>query len=319
MKKIILLPIILGTILLVGGAAITIYAARKISNSSGAGHIQNSYDIEEEFTSFNAQLSTADFEIKVAEDGKTRVDCDEKEKQHHTVKVEDNTLRINLVDERHWYERWFDWDFKNMKITVYVPEKAYDELQVKTSTGAIRTTNKISFKNVDARASTGDVTIYSDVEERVQVKTSTGDVSLDEITTKDVNIKTSTGSISFNKVTATGDIVTECSTGGVSLKDTTFVNLDSTASTGSIRLTDSIGSKHIKIKRSTGSVNFVDSDAETLDIETDTGSVKGTLLTSKIFDVETDTGSRNYPRGSTTGGLCRIKTDTGSINISIKE
>ena len=66
------------------------------------------------------------------------------------------------------------------------------------------------------------------------------------------------------------------------------------------------------------SVRFEDADAETLDVETDTGSVKGTLLTSKIFDVETDTGSRKYPKGSTTGGLCTIKTDTGDIDISIK-
>ena len=118
MKKIILLPIILGAALLVAGTTITVVAVTRMSNGRGVAHIQNTYDINDEYTSFNAELSTADFEIKIASDGKTKVDCDEKEKQHHEVKVENNVLKIKLIDERKWFEKWFDWDFKNMKITV---------------------------------------------------------------------------------------------------------------------------------------------------------------------------------------------------------
>lgn len=319
MKKIILLPIILGGTLLVVGTTVTVIAATRMSNSSGAGHIQNSYDIDQEYTSFNAELATADFEIKLASDGKTRVDCDEKEKQHHEIKVTDNTLNIKLIDERRWYEKWFDWDFRSMKITVYVPEKAYDNFNIKSSTGFVKTPKEISFKSMTTKVSTGNVQINSNVEEKLQVNSSTGDVSLDGLTAKNINIETSTGDIAFNKVTVTGDITTKCSTGGVKIIDTTFVNLNTKVSTGNVRLNNSIGEKHIQIKTSTGSVRFEDADAETLDVETDTGSVKGTLLTSKIFDVDSDTGKREYPRGSTTGGLCRIKTDTGDINIQIKQ
>ena len=167
MKKIILLPIILGSVLLVGGAAITIMAARRISNSSGVAHIQNTYDIEEEFTSFKAELSTANYEIKLASDGKVKVECDEKKKQHHDVKVVDNTLQVTLVDERRWYERWFDWDFRNMQITVYVPEKAYENIDIKVSTGNIKIPNSVSFKNMDVKASTGNVRVDADVEEKI--------------------------------------------------------------------------------------------------------------------------------------------------------
>ena len=318
MKKIILLPIILGAALLVAGTTITVVAVTRMSNGRGVAHIQNTYDINDEYTSFNAELSTADFEIKIASDGKTKVDCDEKEKQHHEVKVENNVLKIKLIDERKWYEKWFDWDFKNMKITVYVPEKAYDNLDIKTSTGFIKTPDAVSFKNITAKSSTGNMSYASDVEGKIDLKASTGDISLDNLEAGSINVETSTGDIAFNKVVTKGDITTKSSTGGVKLTDTTFVNLTSTASTGNIRLTNSVGSKHIQIKRSTGSVRFDGADAETLNVETDTGSVKGTLLTSKIFEVETDTGSRKYPKGSTTGGLCTIKTDTGDIDISIK-
>ena len=43
------------------------------------------------------------------------------------------------------------------------------------------------------------------------------------------------------------------------------------------------------------------------------------ILNRSVFDVDSDTGKREYPRGSTIGGLCRIKTDTGDINIQIKQ
>ena len=62
---------------------------------------------------------------------------------------------------------------------------------------------------------------------------------------------------------------------------------------------------------------FDNADAETLDIETSTGDVRGTLGSPKIFDVRTDTGKVNYPT-STEGGLCKIRTDTGDVNISFK-
>ena len=53
-------------------------------------------------------------------------------------------------------------------------------------------------------------------------------------------------------------------------------------------------------------------------VETDTGDVRGTILTSKIFFAKSDTGDEDVPE-TTTGGICRIKTDTGDIKIRIKE
>ena len=69
---------------------------------------------------------------------------------------------------------------------------------------------------------------------------------------------------------------------------------------------------------STGDVDLIDSDSDTFDIETSTGHVKGTILTTKIFDAKSDTGKVDVPL-SGTGGLCKIRTSTGSIEIKIKE
>ena len=75
-------------------------------------------------------------------------------------------------------------------------------------------------------------------------------------------------------------------------------------------------SEQISIKRSTGDVKFVDCDAMALEITTDTGDVRGNLLTDKIFICKSDTGSMKYPE-TTSGGICRVHTDTGDIKLSI--
>jgi len=72
------------------------------------------------------------------------------------------------------------------------------------------------------------------------------------------------------------------------------------------------------IERSTGDVKFDGCDAAEVFVKTDTGDVTGTLLSEKVFIVETDTGKVDVPK-TVNGGRCEITTDTGDINISIKQ
>lgn len=318
-KAIIIIPIVIGVSLVAAGTAIAVVAATRYQNGSNIAHVQKTHDIEQEFTSFSAELSTADYEIKTTTDGKARVECDEKEKLYHEVKVENNTLSVRLIDNRHWYEKWFNWDFRNMKVTVYVPAKAYENIDVKNSTGYVRIPSDVSFKKMNVKTSTGEMMIQSDVEESITLKASTGNISLEGLEAGSVKIDTSTGKIDFRNVTVNDNVETHCSTGHAYFTDTTFENLNTKVSTGDVRLTRSVAEKHIQIKTSTGDVRLDDADAETLDIETDTGYVKGTLLTPKMFEATSDTAKPKLPPvTSWSGGLCKIKTDTGDINISIK-
>ena len=316
MKKIVIIPIVLGIALVAAGTAITIYAATQLKDNAGLAHITNTHDVEESFDNIEGSFSTADFDIKLASDGKVKVECEEKEKQYHEVKVEDNTLKIKLIDERKWYQRWFDWDFRSLKVTLYVPEKAYDNFEVTNSTGHINVESHVSFSKMTAKTSTGSVTIKSNVTGEVKVKTSTGSINLENITTGNVNTESSTGSSNFNKVTVLGDVYTKLSTGSFKFNDSTCENLTSNASTGSAKINNSIVNNHMEIKRSTGSVDFYNADANSVKVKTDTGHVKGNFLTDKVIYAKSDTGSISVPHLSS-GGLCEIETDTGSIKIEI--
>ena len=71
-----------------------------------------------------------------------------------------------------------------------------------------------------------------------------------------------------------------------------------------------------KAKSDTGAIRLDRCDAGSLDLESDTGSITGTLLSDKVFVTKSDTGKIIVPE-TTTGGICKIETDTGRIEITI--
>ncbi|MBR6498752.1 MAG: DUF4097 family beta strand repeat protein, partial [Clostridia bacterium] len=81
-------------------------------------------------------------------------------------------------------------------------------------------------------------------------------------------------------------------------------------------LKDVIASGAMNIQRSTGDVTFEKCDAAELTIKTDTGDVTGSLLSEKVFIAKSDTGSVKVPE-TTSGGKCKVTTDTGKIKLVI--
>ena len=316
MKKIILLPIILGSALLVAGGVL--FAVAIANNVGNDKLVDKTYDLAESFENIDIDLTTADLSFKKATDGNKKVVLVEKEKEYHVVTVSNNTLSIKARDDRKWFEKIFTFDFQPMTVEVYLPAGDYANLDLESSTGNVKIPNEFSFVNLNCKLSTGNVNVSSNVSNKVEVKTSTGDIAYSEATCKTLNVYASTGNIGLTKVNVVEDIDIKVSTGRVKLDDTTFANLNIKSSTGNVTLADSVGTGKITIKTNTGDVKFDDADALELEITTDTGDVKGRLLTSKMFSAHSDTGKVKVPE-FTTGGHCKITTDTGDIEITIKE
>ena len=316
MKKVFLIPIILGSVLLVAGTVVFTIAA--INNNSADKVVNKTYDLNDSFNNIDIDLSTADLTFKVASDGNKKVVLQQKEKQYHVVEVNNDTLNISFRDDRKWYERIFSFDWRPMKVDVYLPSMEYASLKIESATGFVHIPKEFSFVDFSCEVSTGDIEVSSSVTNELNIKTSTGDINYQDATCKKLKLKSSTGHHYLKNVNITGDAEINASTGYIRLEKTTFKDLSIKASTGDVTLTDSVGSGKLTIKTSTGDVKFNDADAEELDIKTDTGWVKGTLLTSKQFSCHSDTGKVKVPEWST-GGHCRIETDTGDINITIKE
>lgn len=275
----------------------------------------SSYEIADVFTSVSINTSTADIVFALSEDGKCRVECYEEAKAKHSVTVSEDTLFINILNEKRWYD-YIGINFNTPKLTVYLPESEYASLSIKGSTGDVEIPSDLRLGSVDISLSTGDVELLASAADLVKIKTSTGSIRVENISAGALDLTASTGSITVSSVNCAGEVKLKVSTGSTKLSGVNCESITSSGSTGNITLSGVIAKEKLSIKRSTGGVKLDGCDASEIFIETDTGNVKGTLLSEKVFITETDTGNVNVPK-SVSGGRCEISTDTGNIKIEI--
>ena len=315
MKNKFLIPIIIGSILLVAGGVVLAVGIKNYEDTP-----MQSKTIElnaETFNNFSFNMSTSDVEFKVSADGSKKVVLSELNKEYHEVKVENNTLYIKQIEELSWKDRTFNFHFKNLKAEVYLPSGEYGEVTAVTSTGDVRLPKDFTFSKFTVTGSTADIYCSSNVTDEINIVLSTGDITLSDMNCGSYTSKTSTGDVIMNKVNVAGNVSLESTTGEVTLKQVSCAELSQKSSTGDVELKNTVIAGHLKLETSTGDIEFIDSDANTINIKTTTGDVEGTLLSSKVFYVVTDTGDVDVPH-STTGGLCEITTDTGDVELKIK-
>lgn len=264
--------IILGALL--SGSAFALMGF-DLSSLYMTGHVSRRYDIDDDFSSITIKGDTENIRLKRSEDGSAYVICTERKDHAHNVHADGSTLTVTDTSE---WQLELNLFFEQLDITLYLPEKEYEDLIISCDTGSVTIPEGFLFKNID--------------------------------------VKTDTGSIHLNS-RASGQIKLVTDTGNVELKDVCCSELISSGDTGNVTLNNVITSGDWTISRSTGNINFTDCDAAGLNITTDTGNIKGTLLSPKTFEAKTDTGKVNVP-DSSGDGLCVLKSSLGTINVSIK-
>ncbi len=275
----------------------------------------NSYEITEAYESISIVTNTADVVLAVSEDEGCSVECYEQKKVKHSVTVKDGTLVIDVVDERKWYEH-IGIGLGTSKITVRLPQGEHGALSIRSKTGDVEIPKDLTFESIHVTESTGHVTNYASAKGEIQIKTTTGSITAEGISAHSLALSVTTGKVSVSDAVCAGNVTVEVSTGKATLTDITCKSLISDGDTGDITLKNVIAAERFSIERDTGDVTLDACDAAELEIETDTGDVTGTLLSEKIFIVESDTGRRDVPE-TTSGGKCKISTDTGDIKIAI--
>lgn len=275
----------------------------------------NSYDINENYNNISVLTKTADVLFVPSDSRKTSVICLEEKNMKHTVTVQNDTLVIEAVDTRKWYEH-IGISFGNAKITVYIPQGEYGALSVKSSTGDIKIPKELGFQSIAVSGSTSDVYCRASVSDTVDIKLSTGDINLQDIRIGKAKLTVSTGDIILKSVNCDGELEVNVDTGKTKLTDVLCNNVISKGDTGDIALYNVIAKDSFSITRDIGDVKFEKSDAAEITVKTSTGDVKGSLLSGKIFIAESSTGDVQVPK-TTSGGKCEIITSTGDINIAV--
>ncbi len=272
-------------------------------------------DIKEDFTNITISSDTEEIYFMKATDGKAKVVFVENAKKTHEAVVSDGTLTITGEDLKDWKNFTL---FSNgpTKITVYLPKTQYDALSIQEHTGDIDLAKDFTFKTITIKASTGDIDCYASAD-KINVSLSTGDILMEEVKAGEMTLSVSTGHITLKSVTCDGALGITVSTGKTTLTDVTCKSFTSDGDTGDIRMTNVLVADTMTIIRTTGDVKFDKCDAGEITVNTTTGDVTGSLRSDKVFIVRSNTGDIDVPE-TTTGGKCKITTDTGDIEIKVK-
>ena len=320
-KGVVVLLIIAAALTLVGVTMATVgIVAMGDADTLGGGRYQTkTYESGDSIDSIEIKTNTSDVELLPYDKEGYKVECFEEKSISHSVTVKDGKLLIEVRDTRKWYEH-ISFYFKQTKVTVYIPAGEYSSLSVKSSTGGTSVDKAFTFDSATVTCSTGNVAFSASTKDSLTIKASTGRITVGNavsgtFTHGNISLTTSTGNITVHYLTCKDAKIT-VSTGKTIIYGMQCESLLSTGDTGELSMSDVIAKGSITVKRSTGDVKLIRCDAEELDIVTDTGDVTGSLLSPKVFIYKTDTGDINLP-DTTTGGTCRITTDTGDIKIGI--
>lgn len=304
--------VILGAIIIGGVMSVFDWDFMKFSSSKT---YDAEFKISEEFKNVSIITETDNIVFVASDNGETSVLCKEQNNITHSVRVENDTLVIELEDTRKWYEH-VSINFIMPKITVTLPAGEYGDLKIESSTGNTEISKDFKFQSIDIKQSTGNVKNYASTSGDIKIKTTTGGISLANLSADSLDLSASTGKVSLEGVSCENDLVIDITTGKTELSGVTCENLTSSGSTGKVVLEKVNANKKITIKRTTGDVKFNFCDAGELFIKTSTGDVTGSLITNKVFITSTSTGKIDVPK-TTSGGTCEITTSTGNIKITV--
>lgn len=338
MKKNIV-TIVVALCLIVAGAALAgaalVAVDFRFGEFSGADYERNSYVIEGEIGEIG--ISAGDYNVTLlpSSDGICRIEVDESEKFKLRYHFEEDHLEIRIVDNRKWYD-YIGIFSSEADLVLYLPAEEYEILSVATRTGDVKVSEDFSFGIAAVAASTGDIDFVAKVSGDLSLSCSTGDITVRDIEPENLSASVTTGNIVLENIKASGKISLSCDTGRIEVHGSEAGSISSEGSTGDILLKYVTVEGQVKVERSTGDVTLTSvvagsfdiltdtgdvklnlSDAEEINIETDTGRVEGSLLTPKTFWAESDTGRVRVPQSSG-DGVCKIKTDTGNISITIE-
>lgn len=215
------------------------------------------YDVKEEFKNIRIVGKTENITFVISEDGNCSVVCYEEVKSPHSVKVVDDTLVIDTSSDRNWVDFFTFWA-QDPRITVFLTEESYKELNIISATGDTEIPAEFSFTEINIKTDTGDIKCDVSEADNVVLATQTGSVSISTPVKNVLSVSTAMGDVTLNDCDASA-IKIRTETGDVSgtvLSDKSF---EASSETGDVNVPDTSGGK-CSISTATGDIDIRISD-----------------------------------------------------------
>ena len=233
------------------------------------GEEEKVYLIEETYNDIKIEGATFDINIYVSDENK--VVSTENKKVLVESKIVDNTLIINQVDNRSFYDKIFS--FGGFEVNLYLTQETINSLNISNKTGDIEIKG-LTFNFVTIENSIGDIEIENSSIGNANITSTTGDVELTKVTCNKLDITTSTGDSEFENVIVNEDFNLTGRTGDFEFEEFDAKNIYITLSTGSVKGT-LLSSKIFNVNSKTGNVDVPETyDGGICKIKVSTGNVK---------------------------------------------
>ena len=209
MKKSIIWIVTISVLLLIAG--IVLYSLARSCKSE-----THEYEILENFKDIKITTDTADIQFILSQKPNSFIVCEEEKNAKHSVIVKENTLRIEVDDNKKWYE-YLDINFCTPKITVYLGKSEWSNISLETDTGNILLDNIIATGKLSIETDTGNVNLEACDASEVFIKTDTGHIKGGLLSEKVFIAHTDTGRIDVPKTVTGGRCEVETDTGDIKI------------------------------------------------------------------------------------------------------
>lgn len=312
--------IIFAAVILVAVGILTAVCAMVMMNfdfgkMNTMSYVTKTYIVHEDFEDIFIDDTEADVKILPSDDGQCKVVCTEDENDTicHEVSVSKGKLKIELNDNRSW-RGYIGVFLESMEVLIYLPDRAYESIEVKTSGGSMDIPDGFSFKNVKIESSSGDISMCADVGNSLIAESSSGKIDVNKTSPETANIRTSSGDVTVENVKGSSALTMKTVSGHIEVSDTVIDELTAHTSSGEMDFVNVIANEEINAESTSGDVCFDGCDSASIFVTTSSGFVKGTLLSEKVFTTHTSSGDIDVPH-SQSGGKCEISTSSGDIQF----
>lgn len=256
----------------------------------------------------NLDINTDIADVLVEEKDINNIKVELYSEKEPEYEITENVSSINIVLKQK-NKMQFGLFNKSPRVVVYVPESYNKDIDIKATTGDVKVGN-LPEVELTVKATTGD--IKAKKLNKADINLTTGDIKIDELnslksvtTTGDIKVVSSK---TINSTTTTGDIKVENSVDSI----------EATTTTGDIKVRDVNNS--VVLSTSTGDVNINKATIKkNSNISTGTGDVTIISLTGCYVEGNSKVGDKNI--NNTTADrksdiILKIKTRVGDINVN---
>lgn len=298
------------------------------------------YTVDQDFSNISIKNTQYDIILLPSDDDKCRVESMEEEKLYHTVEVTGDTLTIEEVNNKKWFECFYfglnPSNWTETTLTVYLPKEEYKNLYLETTSGDIYAESKLTFadaelhntsgnvimseitaESISAKSTSGNVHISnSDIKTELFLKSTSGNTKISETNAGKITSESTSGSVSLKKTKTENDINAHTTSGSIRFSDVEANDISVKSTSGDAELTNSVSAGRFYVKTVSGDIELESCDGKNLNLESTSGEIEGSLLTGKKFITDTTSGDVYVP-DSTGTDECVISTTSGDIDIYV--